>query len=531
VSGPGEDALLAARLVARWPERFGGLWLRGAPEACAAVAAAVAAELPLRKLPLNVDEERLTGGLDVAASLAAERAVMRPGLLAEAEALLVPSAERLSAAAAGRIALAMDGGRPALVLLDDGVEEERAPACLTERVAFHLVLESAPAQAHAAFDGDGLFPPAEDAAVAALAAAAAALGVRSARADLFALRAAAAHAALRGAAAIGEEDLAFAARTVLAPRATQLPAPPDAEPPPPEEQSADERPRDADTLEDLVLEAAKAALPPHLLDAIESGTRRGAAPGGRGAGARHRAKLRGRPVGARAGLPRGGARLALIATLRAAAPWQRVRRGAEAERRLRLRRGDLRVRRFEEQARALTIFAVDASGSAAAQRLAEAKGAVELLLQQSYARRAEVALLAFRGKGAELLLPPTRSLTRARRLLADLPGGGGTPLAAGIDAARLLMESGEARGRTPLLVLLTDGKANIAADGRQDRGQAARDAEAAARRVAEAGRKAVLIDISPRPQPEAGALAGALRARYVHLPRGQADAVHQALAQ
>ena len=80
-------------------------------------------------------------------------------------------------------------------------------------------------------------------------------------------------------------------------------------------------------------------------------------------------------------------------------------------------------------------------------------------------KRAEVALVAFRGTAAELLLPPTRSLARARRSLAELPGGGGTPLAAGLNAARELAEAARARGRTPFVVVLTDGRANIAADG------------------------------------------------------------------
>ena len=80
-------------------------------------------------------------------------------------------------------------------------------------------------------------------------------------------------------------------------------------------------------------------------------------------------------------------------------------------------------------------------------------------------RRDQVALIAFRGRGAELLLPPTRSLVRAKRSLAGLPGGGGTPLAAGIDAALALADAGAPRGGTPVVVLLTDGRANIARDG------------------------------------------------------------------
>jgi magnesium chelatase subunit D len=542
------DALLAARLLAAHPGRFGGLWLRGGGEDVRAdIIATVGARLPCRKLPLTIDEDRLSGGLDLAATLAAGRSIRQAGLLEEMRrgVLIVPGAERLTPAMAGRIAAAMDEGGPALILFDDGTEDERPPACLTERVAFHLFEPEEPAQAERpesspspssveakerqctdklSMDGVG---ETSEAHMTALAAAAAALGIASARADTFALRAARAHAALNGRAEVAEPDLAFAARTILAARATQL-APEPAEAPPEPAEAPDQPGRNTETLEDRVLEAARAALPDHLLAALAAGTQRSGR-GGHGQGGRQRCKLRGRPLGARAGLPRGGARLALIDTLRAAAPWQALRRRGDPSRRLHLRRDDLRIRRFEERSPTLTIFAVDASGSAAAARLAEAKGAVELLLQQSYARRAEVALLAFRGTTAELLLPPTRSLTRARRLLGDLPGGGGTPLAAGMDAARLVAEAAAARGRTPTLVVLTDGRANIAADGSQGRPAAQADAVAAARRIAQSGLTALLIDIGARAQPEAASLAKAMAARYLHLPRADAGAVHAAL--
>ena len=98
-------------------------------------------------------------------------------------------------------------------------------------------------------------------------------------------------------------------------------------------------------------------------------------------------------------------------------------------------RSDLRITRLQQRAATATLFVVDASGSSALHRLAEAKGAVELLLAECYVRRDQVGVIAFRGRGAEVLLPPTRSLVRAKRSLAALPGGGGTPLAAGLQAA------------------------------------------------------------------------------------------------
>jgi magnesium chelatase subunit D len=194
-----------------------------------------------------------------------------------------------------------------------------------------------------------------------------------------------------------------------------------------------------------------------------------------------------------------------------------------------MRKEDLRIRRFEERSARVTIFAVDASGSAAAARLAEAKRAVELMLAQAYVTRSEVALVAFRGTSAELLLPPTRSLTRARRTLAELPGGGGTPLALGLEAARQVAESVTSRGRSPALVILTDGRANIAADGTPGRPQAMADAEMAARAIAARGIDALVVDISARPGPEGAALAAALGGRFLALPRADARMLQAAI--
>jgi magnesium chelatase subunit D len=172
---------------------------------------------------------------------------------------------------------------------------------------------------------------------------------------------------------------------------------------------------------------------------------------------------------------------------------------------------------------------VDASGSLALNRLAEAKGAVELLLADCYIRRDQVAVLAFRGVAATLLLSPTRSLVRAKRSLAGLPGGGGTPLANGIEAGMLLADGVRRRGGTPTLVLLTDGQANVARDGRGGRSQAQADAMQAARLVRAAGHRALFIDTSPRPNPNSRTLAAAMDARYVPLPYADAASVSRSV--
>ena len=205
----------------------------------------------------------------------------------------------------------------------------------------------------------------------------------------------------------------------------------------------------------MVLEATQASIPPGLLALLQAAgkpVRAGASAGK--VGRAQKSTQRGRPVGIFAGKPGGGARPNIVETLRAAAPWQRLRReetaraGAPraAQPRVLVRIEDFRVTRFEQRSESTTIFAVDASGSSALHRLAEAKGAIELLLADCYVRRDRVALIAFRGKTAELLLPPTRSLVRAKRSLAGLPGGGGTPLAAALDAAVALADAASPPG-------------------------------------------------------------------------------------
>ena len=215
-----------------------------------------------------------------------------------------------------------------------------------------------------------------------------------------------------------------------------------------------------------------------------------------------------------------------MATLRVVAPWQKLRRQSDrGQRPVIIYPSDIRIRRFEDRSDRLLIFVVDASGSSAVARLAEAKGAVELLLAQAYAKRDQVALIAFRGQSADVLLPPTRSLVQGKRRLAALPGGGGTPLAAGLRAAAELVEATRRRGLSPLLAVLTDARANIALDGSTDRPLAAEDASRLARALQATGVDSVVIDISTRPGKQASTLAGGLGGQYLALPRADAHRI------
>jgi magnesium chelatase subunit D len=234
-------------------------------------------------------------------------------------------------------------------------------------------------------------------------------------------------------------------------------------------------------------------------------------------------KLRGRPLTPRPGKPGSGARLHLLATLRAAAPMQRLRNKPPGPGHVRLRAEDFQVQRFAQRSPSCLIFALDASGSSAMQRLAEAKGAVELLLHDSYARRDSVCVVAFRAAGAQVLLAPTRSLVRAKRALAGLPGGGGTPLASGIQTAMQQAQALQRAGSTPMLVMLSDGRANVSATGVGGRAQAHADALAWAGQWRSSGFAALWIDTSAQPDAQAQALARQMGASYFPMPYVQAQ--------
>ncbi len=560
--GPWADARLAAALLAIDPG-LGGMVLtaRSGPVRDAwldGFHALLEDDAPWRRVPANINDEALFGGLDLAATLKAGRPVRTPGLLAEIKGGVgvIAMAERASPGLASRLAAAIEGPSPPLLIaLDESSEpDEATPATLAERLALHVdlsktalsaitggpqldreMLTMAKVRLPHILNGD---------AEPVLTAAALALGIDSLRPVILALRAARAAAALDNRDEVAEEDLSLVARLVLAPRATQMPAReeqaeaeqdqgPEGEPEAANDTpdaGDDERPG-LDDLTEIMTEAARAALPEGLLARLEAGAAAPKAGGAGKAGAMQRAGLRGRPAGAMRGHPGEGRRLDLLATLRAAAPWGRVRRrglkrfapGPAIE----VRREDFRIKRFKPRSESETIFVVDASGSLALNRLSEAKGAVELMLAQSYVRRDHVAVIAFRGAGADMLLPSTRSLARAKRSLAALPGGGGTPLAAAIQAADAAAQAATRQGRSPTLVFLTDGAANITRDGGAGREIAQAEARQAGRQLRTSGYPVVLVDVSKRGSDAARALAQDMGARYARLPVSNPGALAQ----
>jgi magnesium chelatase subunit D len=576
---PWDEAVLAAAVLAVHPAAIGGIRViaHAGPvleRFVTFVTSLLPGDAPVRRLPPGVDDDRMMGGLDLTATLAARRQIMQRGLLAETHGglLVIPMAERLEPRAAALIATVLDDGlvrmeregvsaiadaRFGVLALDEGLEDEAMPQSLSVRLGLTVSLHGI--RTHEAVGGERMVAKvaaargrvshirASDEMVTLVTETAAAMGIPSLRPPMQALRIARVLAALDGRDAVANADVVQAVRFALLPHALTLPAPApehqqaeagDGQPaPPPESDSGESETTSSGPVNDIVLEAIAAGLPDGLLTALAAGRSMVRSRGSGRRGAAQMSLLRGQNRGSRAGKLHAGARLALVDTVKVAAPWQALRRKEHADQRaatsdapLLVRSSDIRIRRFLKKSRTTTIFAVDASGSSALHRLSEVKGAVEALLAECYVRRDEVALISFRGQGAELLLPPTRSLTRAKRALAVLPGGGGTPMAAGLAMAHVLAGQVARSGDRPKLVVLTDGQANVALDGKGGRARAAEDALQAARALGASGHATLLIDASPRPDSRAADLAAAMQARYIALPRADAKALTAAVA-
>ena len=531
------------------------------------------------KAPANLSPEQLFGSLDIESALLSGKFKVSQGLLERlgGQYLLLPMAERMNLQVITHISQALDeknlfnyphaaNNHPFGVIVFDESEfqEEGVNLRLLDRLAFGIYLdrfsindtkkylEVTPSDIK---DAIALLPSvtcSQDL-IEVLIKAGLSLGISSLRANQFVLEAAKSLAALRGLMRVGQQEAIDAARLVYT-HLKSMQAPPEegldnktddsedvdgnqeSQHNSDNELSKDEEtsdleninpPSSADELEELVVEAIQASLPPKFMMRMNQTlrpTKTKASITGK-SGSIEKSFASGRPHGARKGLPGNGRRLDILKSIRSAIPWQRLRAQqnnaflkSDNESKIHFRAEDLHTKQYLKRRGTITIFLVDASGSSATQRLSEAKGAVEELLSQCYIRRDEVAMLSMRGSKVDIILPPTRSLVRAKRNLATLPGGGGTPLALGLRSANEMASSSERKGLTPIIVIMTDGKANVNLSGVGGRAGAHNDAITAAKELSIKSHRILFVDTSPQPEKLAQELAGVMAAQYFPLP-------------
>jgi magnesium chelatase subunit D len=556
---------------------------------------------PFIELPLNVTEDRLLGSLDIEKTLATGKPSFSTGLLAQANRglLYVDEVNLLDRSIAAALAAALEQGiariereglsaiYPAefsLIGTYDPAEGE-LPSFLRDRVG--LLVQARPVK-----DVDGRaeiisranqfeqdpegFIGSYEMEMAAfrrrverarellpmihlsrrditrLSLAALRLGLEGNRADIFAARAARASAALDCRGLVEEQDLISAIRLTLLPRATSMPASAPSESSSRRQQNPqEEKSYVADlpgSTEELILKALDAHLPDEWLALTHAKGHCNQPSDGSGRRTRAINPFRGRYVRSIIYSTQYNKRIAIDATLRAAAPFQRARRetGSQSQLQVIIKPADLRFKQLKRRTGTLFIFAVDASGSMAMNRMAQAKGAIMRLLEKAYLDRDSVALISFRGKSANILLAPTRSVELASRLVEALPAGGSTPIAAGLvcalelaKRARRLSVTHCRLARQVVLAIFTDGRANVGLHTETINDPSARAATIRAELrqlgVALKSKGIATVVIDTKPQFVSGgwaqALAEWLGARYLYLPRADADMISDELSQ
>ena len=515
-------------------------------------------EFEIQKVHPGISEIHLDGGLDFASTLEQGKAVYSKGLFNGAPKFVkIVMGERVEPNVAARFSQRIDAGDIlSLIILDEGIsEEEQTPASLVDRTALFVNLDIIPLSKVSKLIIDkkkikkakrslsNIKVPEKF--LGDVISLAMSLGVNSFRPPIFTIKVASVLAALRGSEKLIEEDILESISLTLSHRAKFFPDIQEDNPKPEQSQQNDAEDGQKNDIKEeeipleLMIEAARSNLPTSVLENIGKENK---APekmqfNNSGSGQKKFSFLRGRPIPSRQGIPNGRNRIDIIGTLRTAAPWQQLRENSkvpstkyiERNKKIEFRSTDIKIRRYQDFKHRLIIFSVDASGSLAVGRLAEAKGAVELLLAKAYSSRDQVALVSFRGESADTLLSPSKSLTKTKKALSSLPGGGGTPLASGLQATLKIALDYRQKGFSPVAVILTDGKANVDLEGGKGREKAIKDSTQMAKLFFTNEIKCILIDTSNRVQASAQELADNLGGQYLTLPRANAKQLSEAV--
>ncbi|MFL2800439.1 MAG: VWA domain-containing protein [Paracoccaceae bacterium] len=346
----------------------------------------------------------------------------------------------------------------------------------------------------------------------------------------------------KGNKSVSREDITLAISLSMIHKAKQIPEFQQEEKAkaPEQEQLRDDNESKADNSElsnenkKMLIDALKISLPSNLIESLLSKNSQIISLGeSAGSGEKNNNFSAGRPIPPVNRKYSSDKKIDLMATLTKAIPWQKIRSSSvtKKNRKIIIYPQDIMIKRFEKQSERLLIFLVDASGSNAIGRLAEAKGAIEILLSDAYAKRDNVALISFSGLKADPLLLPTKSLVTAKKKLSSLPGGGATPLANGLLEAFNMADAARSRNIKPIIILLSDGRGNISLDGEGDRVKAIKDTNYVASLIKRNAINNIFIDTSRRKTPIADELARELNGHYFQLPLANSSSISKAVQQ
>ena len=346
----------------------------------------------------------------------------------------------------------------------------------------------------------------------------------------------------KGNKSVSREDITLAISLSMIHKAKQIPEFQQEEKAkaPEQEQLRDDNESKADNSElsnedkKMLVDALKISLPSNLIESLLSKNSQTISLGeSAGSGEKNNNFSAGRPIPSVNRKYSSDKKIDLMATITKAIPWQKIRSSSvtKKNRKIIIYPQDIMIKRFEKQSERLLIFLVDASGSNAIGRLAEAKGAIEILLSDAYAKRDNVALISFSGLKADPLLLPTKSLVTAKKKLSSLPGGGATPLANGLLEAFNMADAARSRNIKPIIILLSDGRANMSLDGEGDRAKAIKDTNYVASLIKRNAINNIFIDTSRRKTPIADELATELNSHYFQLPLANSSSISKAVQQ